>query len=67
MSWNAVAVRDIDKPSSNGVICPDGQSCPDGNTCYRLSSGLYGCCIYFEVHEAKECRKRAVNTYLATK
>ena len=50
ISWNAVAVRDIDKPSSNDVKCDHSeQSCPDGNTCCKLESGDYGCCPYDKV------------------
>ena len=50
MSWNAVAVRDVDKSSPNDVQCPDGEeSCPDGDTCCQLESGDYGCCPYPKV------------------
>jgi len=50
ISWNAVAVNDIDKPSSNDVKCDHSeQSCPDGNTCCKLESGDYGCCPYDKV------------------
>jgi len=50
MSWNAVAVRDVDKSSPNDVQCPDGEeSCPDGDTCCQLKSGDYGCCPYPKV------------------
>jgi len=46
VSWNAVAVRNVDKqPSEHEVDCPgDKQTCPDDNTCCKLSSGSYGCC-----------------------
>jgi len=50
MSWNEVAVRDVDKSSPNDVQCPDGEeSCPDGDTCCQLQSGDYGCCPYPKV------------------
>ena len=46
VSWNAVAVRDVDKQlSAREVDCPGGmQTCPDDNTCCELSAGSYGCC-----------------------
>ena len=44
-----MAVRNVDKVSSNDVVCPDGQKCDDDNTCCELASGLYGCCPYPKV------------------
>jgi len=50
ISWNSVAVRNVDKPSPNDVVCPDGTSeCPDGTTCCLMQSGDYGCCPYPQV------------------
>jgi len=49
LPWNVVAVRNVDKVSSNDVVCPDGQKCDDDNTCCELGSGLYGCCPYPKV------------------
>jgi len=51
MSRNAVAVKDVDKPSPNSVECPDGKSeCPDGCTCCQMESGEYGCCPFAQVY-----------------
>jgi len=51
MSWNAIAVRNVDKqPSGHEVDCPGGeQTCPNENTCCKLSDGSYGCCRLPEV------------------
>ena len=50
ISWNSVAVRNVDKPSPNDFVCPDGTSeCPDGTTCCLMQSGDYGCCPYPQV------------------
>ena len=50
VSWNALAVRSIGKPSANDVVCPDGSSeCPYGTTCCLMQSGDYGCCPYPQV------------------
>ena len=50
MSWNAVAVRDVDRVFSSDVVCPGGQQeCDDGQTCCELDSGSYGCCPYDKV------------------
>jgi len=45
VSWNKVAVKNVNIVSSNDVVCPGGQAkCPDGSTCCELASGDYGCC-----------------------
>jgi len=49
VSWNELAVRDVDKSSSNDVECPDHRICPGGETCCELQSGDYDCCSYPEV------------------
>jgi len=50
MSWNAVAVRDVDRVFSSNVVCPGGQQeCDVGQTCCELDSGSYSCCPYDKV------------------
>jgi len=50
MSWNAMAVRNVDRVSSSNVVCPGGQQqCDDDETCCQLQSGSYGCCPYSQV------------------
>ena len=44
-SKEAEAITFKDQPTSNSIICPDGQSqCPDGDTCCEMSPGHWGCC-----------------------
>ena len=43
VSWKMVAVRNVDRATSNNV-CPDQSTCDDDETCCELASGEYGCC-----------------------
>jgi len=55
MSWNSVAVKDVDKSSSN-KDCPGGKLyCPDVETCCQLQTGSYGCCPFSQVLDGIFC------------
>jgi len=66
MSWDAVAVRNVNRPSSNQVVCPGGhEKCPDQTTCCLMQSGKYGCCPYPQVPSASQLEFRTNVCYLA--